>query len=64
VMAVPMVGEDSIGIRFAWRSFHTVIRWSAFGCTARSGFLVGLLPAGYLHFALVESHAGRVAYQR
>ena len=24
-----MVGENSIGIRLAWRSFHTAIRWSA-----------------------------------
>src|ERR1700722_6283941 len=28
------------------------------GRAARSGFLLGLLPAGILHFALVESHAG------
>jgi hypothetical protein len=28
VIAAPMVGENSIGIRLAWRSFQTVIRWS------------------------------------
>jgi hypothetical protein len=36
----------------------------AIGRAAGSGFLLGLLPAVVPHFPLVESHTGRVAYQR
>jgi hypothetical protein len=30
VMAAPIVGENSIGIRAAWRSFHAAFRWQCF----------------------------------
>jgi hypothetical protein len=36
VMAAPIVGENSIGIRLACRSFYTVIRWSASSRICRS----------------------------
>ena len=37
---------------------------SAIGRAARSGLLLGGLPAPVLHFALVEAHTVRVAYRR
>jgi hypothetical protein len=66
-MAAPIVGENSIGIRLAWRSFHTVIRWSAsfedlpISRTPGGSLLPRGLPASVLHFAPVESHCRIVA---
>ena len=62
MMAAPMVGENSIGIRLAWRSFQAVTSCSASSRIWRSiarrlrGCLLRLLPAVIPHFALVESH--------
>ena len=61
-----MVGENSIGMRFAWRSFQTAIRWSGilkdllFGRASSARFLLGGLPTAVIHFAAVESHGGIV----
>jgi hypothetical protein len=61
------VGENSIGIRLAWRSFQASIKRSASSstCTSvarRAGrFLLCDLPALILHLAAVEAHAWIVA---
>jgi hypothetical protein len=54
-------GENSIGIRLAWRSFQAPISRSASSSTwasvARRGFLLGALPALILHLTAVEAHS-------
>ena len=61
-----MVGENSIGIRLAWRSFQGVYQLLgiledlAFGRAAPSHFLLGLVPTGIVHFALVAAHGTTV----
>jgi hypothetical protein len=61
-MAVPMVGENSIGIRLAWRSFQAPISrsassstWASVGAPSRRFFLCGL-AALVLKLAAVEAH--------
>jgi hypothetical protein len=59
VIAAPMVGANSMGIRLAWRSFQAAIRPSASSSRAPCrGLLFGYLQALIFHFALVESHGG------
>jgi hypothetical protein len=61
-MAAPVVGENShrhpFGLTLVPGSHELlgILKDLAIGCAARSGFLLGLLPAGILHFALVEAH--------
>ena len=61
-MAAPIVGENSIGIRLAWRSFQAAIRRSAsfkhlgVGRAPLGRFFLGGLPALILHLAAVEAH--------
>ena len=66
VIAAPIVGENSIGMRLACRSFQAAIRRSASSRTwgisraATSCFFLGSLPALILHFAAVEAHGSMV----
>jgi hypothetical protein len=65
-MAAPIVGENSIGIRLAWRSFQAAIRRSASSSTC--GSVARRLAASFsrgvaaliLHLALVEAHRSMV----
>ena len=57
-----MVGENSIGIRLAWRSFHQVVgilQNLLLGRAPPGRFLLGGLSASVIHFAAIESH-GRI----
>jgi hypothetical protein len=59
--AQPIVGENSMGMRLAWRSFHAAIRRPASSSTCatpRGRFLLGSPPASVLHLAAAEAHAG------
>ena len=62
MIAAPIVGENSIGMRLAWRSFQASIKRSAtlkhliVGRAARGGLFLGSLPALILHLAAVEAH--------
>jgi hypothetical protein len=66
VMAAPIVGENSIGMRLAWRSFQAVIRRSASSSTWASvarrlaAFFSGAVRL-ILHFAAVEAHGCSIA---
>ena len=66
-MAAPIVGENSIGMRLAWRlvpycnQVLGVLKDLPLGRAASSRFPLGLLPAAVLHFALVEAHGRIVA---
>jgi hypothetical protein len=56
------VGENSIGIRLAWRSFQAVINHSAIlkhlgvSRAPPCGLFLGSVPTLILHFAAVEAH--------
>jgi hypothetical protein len=56
-MAAPIVGENSMGIRLAWRSFQAPISRSASsGRAPRCRFFAGDAGALILHLAAVEAH--------
>jgi hypothetical protein len=61
VTAAPIVGENSIGMRFARRSFQSAISRSASYLRIQrapcSGFLLGSPPPLVIHFAAVEAHS-------
>ena len=64
MMAAPIVGENSIGIRLAWRSFQAAISLSlcilkhlSVGRAPLCGFLLGGGATLILQFSLIEAHA-------
>jgi hypothetical protein len=65
-VAAPIVGENSKGIRWAWRSFQAQIRplsvrkHLGIGCATGCCFSVGLGALSF-HFAAVEAHVEIVA---
>ena len=62
-MAAPIVGENSIGIRLARRSFQAAISRSgilkhlSIGRAPLCGFLLGGGATLILQFSLIEAHA-------
>ena len=62
MIAAPMVGENSIGMRLAWRSFQATIRcsassstWASVACRAAASFSAAC-RALILHLAAIEAH--------
>jgi hypothetical protein len=58
-MAAPMVGENSIGIRLAWRSFQAAIKRSGIGRAPVRRFLLRDLAALILHLARLNPMTAR-----
>jgi hypothetical protein len=61
-MAAPIVGENSIGIRFSWRSFQaaTIRSASSSNWASVASFLIRGAATLVLHLASIKAHVGRV----